>query len=104
MNQTNPSPSPLPLQVQALLNRLQARFGSGLADAAATLLTAAEQAPGRVSQEWQLFWQEVELESERLARGEGAAAASPEAGAAELQQQIDSLRARVAAIAHKLDA
>jgi hypothetical protein len=104
MIQTNPSPSPLPLQVQALLNRLQARFGSGLADAAATLLTAAEQAPGRVSQEWQLFWQEVELESERLARDEGAAAASPEAGAAELQQQIDSLRARVAAIAHKLDA
>ena len=104
MNQTNPSPSSLPLQVQALLNRLQARFGSGLADAAATLLTAAEQAPGRVSQEWQLFWQEVELESERLARGEGATHASPEAGAAELQQQIDSLRARVAAIAHKLDA
>jgi uncharacterized protein YceH (UPF0502 family) len=102
MNQANPSP--LPLQLQALLNRLQARFGSGLADAAATLLTAAEQAPGRVSQEWQLFWQEVELESERLARGEGAADAAPEAGAAELQQQIDSLRARVAAIAQKLDA
>jgi len=102
MNQANSSP--LPLQLQALLNRLQARFGSGLADAAATLLTVAEQVPARVTQEWQLFWQEVELESERLARDEGAAAASPEAAAAELQQQIDSLRARVAAIAHKLDA
>jgi uncharacterized protein YceH (UPF0502 family) len=102
MNQD--SPSPLPLQLQALLNRLQARLGGGLADAAASLLAAAEQAPARVHQEWQLFWQEVELESERLARGEAAADASAEAPAAELQQQIDRLRARVAAIAHKLDA
>lgn len=97
-------PSPLPLQLQALLNRLQARLGGGLADAAASLLAAAEQAPARVSQEWQLFWQEVELESERLARGEAAAEANPEAAATALQQQIDSLRARVAAMALKLDA
>lgn len=101
---TQDAPSPLPIQLQALLNRLQARLGGGLADAAASLLAAAEQAPARVNEEWQLFWQEVELESERLARGEAAADASSEAGAADLQQQIDSLRARVAAIAHKLDA
>ena len=97
-------PSPLPVQLQAVLNRLQARLGSGLVEAAATLLAAAEQAPARVNQEWQLFWQEVDLESERLARGEPADASSPDAGAAVLQQQIDNLRARVAAIAHKLDA
>jgi uncharacterized protein YceH (UPF0502 family) len=97
-------PSPLPLQLQAVLNRLQARLGSGLLDAAATLLAAAEQAPGRVNQEWQLFWQEVDLESERLARGEPAGESSPDADAAALQQQIDNLRARVAAIAHRLDA
>jgi uncharacterized protein YceH (UPF0502 family) len=101
---TQDAPSPLPLQLQALLNRLQARLGGGLADAAASLLAAAEQAPARVTQEWQLFWQEVELESERLARGEEVADASAEAPAAELQQQIDSLRARVAAIAQHLDA
>jgi len=57
----------LPLQMQALLNRLQARFGSSVADAAATLLATAEGAPARLSREWQLFWQEVELETERLA-------------------------------------
>ena len=104
MNQVIPSSSPLPLQLQALLNRLQARFGSGLADAAATLLAAAEQAPSRVSQEWQLFWQEVELESERLARGEAAADAGSNAAAADLQQQIDNLRARVASLSQLLDA
>ena len=97
-------PSPLPLQLQAVFNRLQARLGSGLVDAAATLLAAAERAPERVNQEWQLFWQEVDLESERLARGEPADASSPDADAAVLQQQIDTLRARVAAIAHQLDA
>jgi hypothetical protein len=101
---TQDAPSPLPIQLQALLNRLQARLGGGLADAAASLLAVAEQAPARVNEEWQLFWEEVALESERLARGEASADARAEAGAADLQQQIDSLRARVAAIAHNLDA
>mgnify|MGYP006272307429 FL=1 len=99
----------LPLQIQALLNRLQARLGSGVADAAATLLTAAEQAPGRLNQEWQQFWQEVELEAERLAGGDSAAAAdvvsTPATGeASDPQALIDRLRARVAAIGQQLDA
>ena len=100
----------LPLQIQALLNRLQARLGSGVADAAATLLTAAEQAPGRLNQEWQQFWQEVELEAERLAGGDGAATAdvvpAPATGEAtgDPQALIDRLRARVAAIGQQLDA
>ena len=101
----------LPLQIQALLNRLQARFGSGVADAAATLLAAAEGAPARLSREWQLFWQEVELEAERLARGDDgsdhghdAAEAEPVSGSRDPQELIDSLRARVAALSHSLDA
>ena len=97
----------LPLQMQALLNRLQARFGSSVADAAATLLAAAEGAPARLNREWQLFWQEVELEAERLARGQdGSAAAEPDvaSGSRDPQELIDNLRARVAALSHSLDA
>jgi len=96
----------LPLQVQALLNRLQARLGSGVADVAATLLAAAEQAPDKLSQEWQLFWQEVELEAQRLEQGDddSAVAEPTPAPAGDPQLLIDHLRARVAALSHKLDA
>jgi len=108
----------LPLQMQALLNRLQARFGSSVADAAATLLATAEGAPARLSREWQLFWQEVELETERLASAQdpiadaeafSAEAPGPSpAGAGpsshDPQELIDNLRARVAALSHSLDA
>ena len=107
----------LSLQMQALLNRLQARLGSGLADAAASLMAAAETAPAKLNQEWQLFWQEVELEAQRLEQngdsdgGSGdetscepdtAAAASP--ASTDPQELIDHLRARVATLSHKLDA
>jgi len=107
----------LPVQVQALLNRLQARLGSGVAEVAASLLAAAEAAPERATREWQLFWKEVELEAERLAQGQAAAGAATAATAAaghsgspgsperrDPQECIDSLRARVAAISHSLDA
>ena len=108
----------LPLQMQALLNRLQARFGSSVADAAATLLATAEGAPARLSREWQLFWQEVELETERLASAQDPIAdaesfnaeattptpAAAAAGRTDPQELIDSLRARVAALSHSLDA
>jgi hypothetical protein len=136
------SQSQLPLQVQALLNRLQVRLGSGMAEVAASLLTVAEEAPGRLGREWELFWQEVAMESERLARGDGdmpdptqdlssergsppdgttasddavplssfAAAGgqqpsgAPVPSSTDPQDLIDSLRARVAALSHKLDA
>ena len=100
----------LPLQIQALRSRLQARLGSGVADAAASLLTAAELAPARLNQEWQQFWQEVELEAARLAGDEAqvpdaaAPASATTVDAADPQALIDRLRARVAAIGHKLDA
>ena len=41
---------------KAAMNRLAARLGSGLADAAATLAALAQEAPARVQQELSLFW------------------------------------------------
>jgi len=103
----------VPLQLQALLNRLQARLGSGVVDAAASLLAAAEGAPERVSREWTPLWQEVELEAERLAQQGGANPANASEAPvgvvsstdrSDPQALIDSLRARVAALSHRLDA
>lgn len=109
-----PSQPELSLQARALVNRLQARLGSGIADLAASLLAAAEAAPLRASHEWQMFWQEVDLEAERLRRQDGgqasetdgveASAPAPDSGGREPQQLIDDLRARVASLAHQLDA
>jgi hypothetical protein len=86
--------------VQAALNRLSARLGSGLADAAAGLAVLAQDAPDRLRQEWDLFREEVELEAQRLEHGSPATNAAPEAGVAqEPQEQIDQLRAQVARLA-----
>ncbi len=112
--------------IQAALNRLAARLGSGLADAAAGLAVIAQDAPGRFRQEWQLFVEEVELEAERLeqpgAAGAGfgaepAAWSAADQGGADAgghgrhdasphvspQDQIDQLRARVAQLARRLE-
>jgi hypothetical protein len=100
--------------IQAALQRLGARLGSGLMDAAASLSVLAQDAPERLRDEFQLFWEEVEAEAERMERGasQNPAAQGPEgtaAGAAEPavpldpQRQIDDLRARIAALAHRLD-
>ncbi|MEX0588918.1 MAG: hypothetical protein WD136_06645 [Cyanobium sp.] len=96
--------------VQAALQRLGARLGSGLVDAAANLALLAQDAPERLRQELQLFWDEVEAEAERI---EGGDAAEPEAahsagsagsdGPLDPQDQIDALRARVAAMGRRLD-
>ncbi|MFM7266720.1 MAG: hypothetical protein ACKOZW_14245 [Cyanobium sp.] len=103
--------------LQAALNRLGARFGSGLVDTAAGLAVLAQDAPRLVREELDRFREEVEQEAERLERGE-----SPAAGAAPVdsstpgsgpgsrsgplsdpQDQIDTLRARVAEIARRLE-
>jgi len=89
--------------VQAALNRLAARCGSGLVDAAAGLAVAVQDAPVRLQQEFQLFWEEVEQEAERLERGEAAEPGAAAAGRADPQQQIDALRAQLARIARQLD-
>jgi len=116
------------LLVQAVLNRLTSRVGSGLADAAATLAVLAREAPEKLQNDWDLFWEEVQLEAERLDSGEVGAGASADAGApgAEAvsaheagntggswaasaaprqspQEQIDELRALVAGLARRLE-
>ena len=97
--------------VQATLNRLSARLGSGLADAAAGLAVLAQDAPERLRQEWDLFREEVELEAQRLERPEDPAAAPAEQARAhaapvppvDAQEQIDQLRAQVARLARQLE-
>ncbi len=115
-------PAPQSL-IQATLNRLMVRVGSGLADAAAEFALLAQDAPERLRREWQLFVEEVELEADRLDQGEAAGPASgagswsadgqdhssaaPTAAsqppAVDPQDQIDQLRAQVAALARQLE-
>lgn len=97
--------------LQAAVNRLAARMGSAVADTAAGLAVLAQDAPARLQQELTLFWQEVELEAERLERGAARPAADAAADAsttssdppADPQEQIDRLRAQVAALARRLE-
>ena len=113
--------------LQAAVNRLSARLASGLADTAASVSLLAQDAPDRLRQELQLFWQEVEQEAARLERegpGPDPAASpftAPSAGpgssgatssgtssgssgsAADPQEMIDALRAQVAGLAQRLD-
>jgi uncharacterized protein YceH (UPF0502 family) len=88
--------------VQAALQRLGARLGSGLVDAAATLALLAQDAPERLRQELQLFWDEVEAEAARIERGDELEV-SITAPPADTQAQIDAIRARVAAMARRMD-
>jgi hypothetical protein len=113
--------------LQAAVNRLAARLGSGLADTAATLTLLAQDAPARVQQELSLFWEEVEQEAARLDRqgnppttaaapgsstvsasggwGGFSGGAGPFRGSAQddPQEAIDALRAQVAQLASRLD-
>jgi len=100
--------------VQAVLQRLGVRVGSGLADAAAQLSLLAQDAPDKLVQEIQLFWEEVELEADRLEHGDDASVAdgvtmthptAPEGSPATVdpQAQIDALRAQVASLVSRLD-
>lgn len=108
--------------MQAAVARLGARLGSGLVDAAASLALVVQDAPEKVRQELQLFWEEVELEAGRLERdGQGGASGSastpldpdrPGDGfqrpaavvpGLSVQEQIDALRAQVAGLGQRLD-
>jgi hypothetical protein len=60
--------------IQAALQRLGARIGSGLLDAVASLAVLAQDAPDKFRQELQLFWEEVEAEADRIDRGDTAPA------------------------------
>ena len=105
--------------LQAALQRLSARLGSTLVDAAAQLSLLAQDTPDKLRQELALFWQEVELEADRLERGDDAVvvteppawskADSPFQTQASTQTpqdpqaQIDALRAQVASLVRRLD-
>ena len=87
--------------LRATLNRLAARLGHGLADAAAGLALLAQDAPERFSKEWDLFQQEVIAEADRLEQesdevSETKATSSPVSNQEKAQDQIDRLRAKVA--------
>jgi len=92
--------------VQAALNRLAARLGSTAMDAAAQLSLLAQDAPQRVQQELELFWQEVQQEAERMEHDGTATAAATGSDVdapADLQQQLDALRAQVADFSRRLE-
>ena len=93
--------------LRAAMNRLIARVGEGVADAAAGVAVAVQDAPERIRQEWDLFQEEVKAEAERLQK-EGqphAAPASDRSGTEHepLQQRIDRLRAQVAELSTRLE-
>ncbi len=94
--------------LRAAMNRLIARVGEGMADAAAGVAVAVQDAPERIRQEWDLFQEEVKAEAERLQQEEEqphTAPASDRSGTehAPLQQRIDRLRAQVADLSTRLE-
>lgn len=94
--------------VQAALNRFVARVGSGLAETAATLALLVQDAPQRLQDEFNLFWEEVEQEAKRLDRKQNPSPASEDrinihANPNELQVKIDSLRAKVAELSKRME-
>ena len=101
--------------IRATVNRISARLGHGLADAAAEIAVIAQEAPERLRQEWELFQDEVRAEAERLEHGEAPAASTPNSAvdSAEIttdsnqrspQEMVDQLRASVAEINRALEA
>ena len=89
------------------MNRLIARVGESVADAAAGVAVAVQDAPERIRQEWDLFQEEVKAEAERLQQ-EDQPSSAPEADHSvtehePLQQRIDRLRAKVAELSMRME-
>mgnify|MGYP001176177937 FL=1 len=93
--------------LRAAMNRLIARVGEGVADAAAGVAVAVQDAPERIRQEWDLFQEEVKAEAERLQHEDHprTASAADRSGTEpeSLQQRIDRLRAQVADLSTRLE-
>ena len=93
--------------LRAAMNRLIARVGEGVADAAAGVAVAVQDAPERIRQEWDLFQEEVKAEAERLQHEQQprSASAADRSGTdhESLQQRIDRLRAQVADLSTRLE-
>jgi hypothetical protein len=101
--------------IRATVNRISARLGHGLADAAAEIAVLAQDAPERLRQEWELFQEEVQAEAERLEHVDAPAPRSPGSGIettdittdsqpSSPQDLVDRLRASVAEINSVLEA
>jgi hypothetical protein len=101
--------------IRATVNRISARLGHGLADAAAEIAVLAQDAPERLRQEWELFQEEVQAEAERLEDVDAPAPRSPGSGIettdittdsqpSSPQDLVDRLRASVAEINSVLEA
>ena len=93
--------------LRAAMNRLIARVGEGVADAAAGVAVAVQDAPERIRQEWDLFQEEVKAEAERLQHEDQprSASAADRSGTEpeSLQLRIDRLRAQVADLSTRLE-
>ena len=89
--------------VQAALNRLAARLGSSAMDAAAQFSVMAQDAPQKLQQELELFWQEVQQEAERIEQPQATSTEPTEAAPENLQDQLDGLRAQVANFSRRLE-
>ena len=91
--------------LQAALQRLVARLGSGAMDAAAQLSLLAQDAPQRLQEELQLFWEEVQQEADRMDNSgvTSASAAGAPVPAPDVQQQLDQLRQQVASFTKRLE-
>jgi uncharacterized protein YceH (UPF0502 family) len=88
--------------LQAALNRLAARAGNSAIDAVAQLSLLAQDAPQKLRNDLQLFWEEVQDEAQRL---DGTSPSAPTAEPIDnnLQTQVDDLRAQVAAFTRQLE-
>jgi hypothetical protein len=89
--------------VQAALNRLAARLGSSAMDVAAQFSVMAQDAPQKLQQELELFWEEVQQEAERIEQPPTGSSEVTVAGPENLQEQLDSLRAQVANFSRRLE-
>lgn len=93
--------------LRATLNRLAARLSQGLSEAAVGLAALAQDAPERLSNEWDLFQQEVIAEADRLEQeidqAEEVKASSSAQASESAQAQIDRLRAKVADLNRKVE-
>ena len=93
--------------IRATVNRISARLGHGVADAAAELAVLAQDAPQRLRQEWDLFQDEVRAEAERIERGDQATVNTDGASSEPSdnpQAVIDRLRATVADLSQAIEA
>ena len=93
--------------LRAIINRLTARLGQGLTDTAAGLAVIVQDTPERLRRELELFQEEVAAETERLQQnskdGTPAPEPPPRTSTADLQNQVDQIRAGVAELSRDLE-